>query len=333
MRKINIDKDLLDEVDTFCNTLFLKRNSGFVLPKAKLENLKNKIKPRYTDYKRYVQRIIDKYPALLKADPDEMNLFISEFKNDFPSVVVSKKIPYKNVTFHDAIVEAMRYDALREKEYLDYLQKKAYKACVYCNANSTLVIDFQYFDAKKKRKIKSRRARLELDHFYPKSKYPFLCTSFFNLYPVCGSCNRSKGDKLANFQLYTKFNQLDSFTFWIDDLSIIQYWNNKGIDNSQIKVQLLSTDGDLNLLKNHNDLFQVEEIANCNLDLAEELIHKAIVYNNSYKKSLVDSFKTLFPDQTIINRLLIGNYDNPEDVHKRPMAKFTQDIARQLGLI
>lgn len=153
------------------------------------------------------------------------------------------------------------------------------------------------------------------------------------MYPVCGNCNRSKSNKPVKFQLYTKNDQLDSFNFWIDDLSIINYWNNKGTDSSQIKVWFQSTDGEVDLLENHNETFQIQGIVNCNLDLAEELVHKAVVYNDSYKKSLVDSFKSLFPDQTIINRLLIGNYDKPEDIHKRPMAKFTQDIARQLGLI
>jgi len=144
---------------------------------------------------------------------------------------------------------------------------------------------------------------------------------------------QSKSNKPVKFELYTKSDQLDSFTFWIDDLSIIDYWNNKGTDSSRIKVCFKSTYGENDMLVNHDEVFQIQGIADCNLDLAEELVHKAVVYNNSYKKSLVDSFKALFPDQTIINRLIIGNYDKPVDVHKRTMAKFTQDIAKQLGLI
>jgi hypothetical protein len=70
------------------------------------------------------------------------------------------------------------------------------------------------------------------------------------------------------------------------------------------------------------------------MDIAEELVHKRMAYNKAYRFYLENDYKSkLFPDQAIINRLLIGNYDKPEDIHKRPMAKFTQDIAKQLGLI
>jgi hypothetical protein len=31
--------------------------------------------------------------------------------------------------------------------------------------------------------------------------------------------------------------------------------------------------------------------------------------------------------------MIIGNYIDKEDIHKRPLAKFTQDIAREAGLI
>lgn len=335
MRKIHIDNQLKYEADAFCSSLFSKREKqSFIQPLTKLQELRDNINSRkYTDYRNYVQRIIDKYSEILKADPDEMCVLINEFRIDFKNVNTGVLLPKLKKKFHEAIVEAMRYEDLRDQEYLNYLKTKSHKACVYCNSNSTLVVDFEYYDRKRKRKIKSRKARLELDHFYPKSKYPFLCTSFFNLYPVCSNCNRSKSNKAAKFQLYTKGNSLDCFVFWIDDLSIINYWNDKGKDSSKIKVHFQSNNGEFDLLSNHNELFQIQGIIDCNSDLAEELVHKAKVYNNSYKKSLVDSFRTLFPDQTIINRLLIGNYDKLEDIHKRPMAKFTQDIARQLGLI
>jgi len=35
----------------------------------------------------------------------------------------------------------------------------------------------------------------------------------------------------------------------------------------------------------------------------------------------------------MFERFLIGNYTEPKEIHKRPMAKFQQDIAEQLGLL
>jgi hypothetical protein len=36
---------------------------------------------------------------------------------------------------------------------------------------------------------KSKELMPEIDHFYPKDKYPFLAVSFFNLIPSCLTCN------------------------------------------------------------------------------------------------------------------------------------------------
>jgi hypothetical protein len=48
---------------------------------------------------------------------------------------------------------------------------------------------------------------------------------------------------------------------------------------------------------------------------------------------LKDNLDCLVPDDALIDRLLIGNYMDETDIHKRPMSKFMQDIAQQLGII
>src|SRR5690606_3268511 len=79
--------------------------------------------------------------------------------------------------------------------------------CPYCNygiveivkKNNTMPLTHQniaYFD---------------LDHFYPKSIYPFFALSFYNLIPSCHTCNSSeKGEK--DFNVATHIHPyLDSF--------------------------------------------------------------------------------------------------------------------------
>lgn len=68
-----------------------------------------------------------------------------------------------------------------EKEYNNWGKRKTYgsykfvetldlKTCPYCNRNYTFIVDEE-----------SGKLRPELDHFYPKSIYPFLAMSFYNL--------------------------------------------------------------------------------------------------------------------------------------------------------
>ena len=87
-------------------------------------------------------------------------------------------------------------------------------------------------------------------------------------------------------------------------------------------------------LKNdHAKRFKIPEIYETQKDVFEELVHLSELYTNEGQEDLVDSFKNLFPDQSMVHRLIIGNYTKPEEVHKRPLAKFTQDIAKGLGII
>lgn len=338
MRRIKIDSILESKVNTFCNGLFvIGRNSNFTHPKSQLATLKLTI----SGYKRgkkkeYIQKIIDNYDRIIKAKPIEQIQLIKEFEELLPYKEFNdpgKKEPKEENSFYSKVVEAMRYEDLREKDILPMLKEIGIKACVYCNALLTVVLEQTYKQGKRRKKIMDKpiKANLELDHFYPKSKYPFLCTSFYNLYPTCSNCNRAKHNKDSKFQLYTDDNEVEVFKFSIEEDSIIKYWKNKNLDDIKIQFDALSdNDG---LLENHNELFCIPQIYDTQKDLAEELIHKAFVYNNSYKEDLIRNFHELFPDKTIIKRLILGNYDKPVEIHKRPMAKFTCDIGKQLKII
>ena len=82
-----------------------------------------------------------------------------------------------------------------------------------------------------------------------------------------------------------------------------------------------------------NDTFSVAGIYSTQKDVAEELILKAEVYTESYRKSLIRDFPKIFTDANLTNRLIVGNYVDKNEIHRRPMSKFMQDLAKQLGLI
>ncbi|MDY0142024.1 MAG: hypothetical protein RBR97_09030 [Bacteroidales bacterium] len=336
MQRIKITPELRVKVDKFCDDLFVEtRKDHFVLPKKRLENFKSSlVVGKHKQQIEFIEKIIDEYPRILKADPDEMKVLIEEFENILPKPELSRKVPNKKKKtppFWESIVYAMRYEDLRDKEYKNFSINEGIKSCVYCNSQLALVVDYSYYNNKEKKKFKGRKARFELDHYYPKSKYPYLCATFFNLYPTCGSCNRSKSDKEVKFELYTNTDDLNVFNFWLEDESILKFLNSKNREDINIWFERL--DGDLELLNKFNELFQIQGIYDTQKDVAEELILKADAYSETYKKNLSEIFNELFQDVTIVDRLLIGNYDKPEDIHKRPLAKFQQDIARQLKLI
>lgn len=82
-----------------------------------------------------------------------------------------------------------------------YLTKNiGHNACVYCNRQYAFNIEI---DGGKN--DNSRFARPALDHWFPKSVYPLLSLSIYNLIPSCTVCNSSaKGDTI--FRLTTHVN-------------------------------------------------------------------------------------------------------------------------------
>lgn len=65
------------------------------------------------------------------------------------------------------------------------------RVCPYCNQIYTVTLPSRE-ELEKGEEFKTTRATF--DHFYAKSKYPYLAVSLFNLVPSCGVCNLNKTD-------------------------------------------------------------------------------------------------------------------------------------------
>lgn len=323
MRRIQIENKLNKKVEKFCNELFSLRE--FDLPKTLLTELsinpKNKLSGNEVAY---INHLIQNYDRVIRAKPSEFDNLINEFDLFVHHTQITK-------SFHKKITKALRYEDLRSREYLEIIKDLAINACVYCNAQLTVVIDLRKIRRGKRKNTFIRKGNLEIDHFYPKSQYPFLSTSFYNLIPCCSNCNKSKSDELSQFWLYTEDNHLEPFKFSVDEDSLDKYLLSCKCDDLIIKFN--SVDNNSDLLEKHKEHFRIEEIYSTQKDIAEELIQKSLAYTPAYKQNLVDTFGELFPDKAIINRLLIGNYAKASQIHKRPMSKISQDIARQLHLL
>ena len=81
------------------------------------------------------------------------------------------------------------------------------------------------------------------------------------------------------------------------------------------------------------DTFDIRGIYETQIDLVEEIILKARIYNDTYKATLLKEFPKLFTKSSLSDRVLLGTYADEEDIHKRPMTKFIQDIAKSLSKI
>lgn len=88
--------------------------------------------------------------------------------------------------------------------------------CPYCNSVSIV----------NKPNIEMRCS--ELDHFFPKSYFPFLSLSFFNLVPICHTCNSHKKDNL-----------FEASPFFANDISTLSKFDYKGDHVTGVSFSLL----------------------------------------------------------------------------------------------
>ncbi len=234
--------------------------------------------------------------------------------------ITSKRIfagKKKKSYLKDEIITALGYNKHRTSFFPKFFKSLGIKSCVYCNAQLTVTIDKGKNDFK---------ANYQLDHYYPKSKFPYLSISLYNLYPVCASCNLSKLEKKVDFKLYTDKIDYDLFKFEIKQSSFAKFLISRNIDDLKI---VFTKKGD----KNYDKVFKITEIYETQKDIVEEIILKSLVYNDSYRHNLINISLKKKISNSLIDRFILGNYTEPDDIYKRPMSKIMQDIGKQVGLI
>ncbi len=226
----------------------------------------------------------------------------------------------KATLLKDEILQILDYKKKRSKIYPEYFQKIGIKACVYCNSQLTITVE------KDDGTAKEYSAKFQLDHYYPKDKYPHLSVCLFNLYPVCSSCNLVKRNNPIDFKLYQNNVSESVFKFELNKRSKATFLSTRNHKDLEISFRNTS---DLHYV----DVFRVNDIYKTQYDIAEEIILKSLAYNSSYRKNLIRDFGKHRINNNLINRFILGNYVKENEIHKRPLAKFMQDIGKEAGLI
>ena len=321
MRRILINEDIIKLAEEYAEHLFENRTKNFKTPCESLIQLSEDLKKnKQLSYERYVNKIILFFPHILTLKYDEFIAYSNKHFSNLTKDELLAKVPgCKGKSFYEAVVNAMRYNEVQKTEIRPYMKRMGLNTCVYCNASYAVATD-------------DRKATFQVDHYLPKSKYPFLCISFFNLYPTCMHCNQIKSKETTyNFCLYTKDpKELNPFKFSIDDKSIIKYLLSN--DFELLKVNLKS-DTLTKEVEEHFNFFHLGGLYSQFSDEIEEIVWKAKIYNESYRNQLLAAYNKNFPFNIhAFKRFYLGFYPDAKDVHKRPLTLLKQSIAKEMGL-
>lgn len=292
--------------------------------KSPLQKLKSLLKKRRNVRRQIIKYCIDNFENILLSKPDQLFGFIQHFEQQgWNNVLDSDK------DFGLKLATAFSYqNHFRSVDFkgLWLAQQLNIKTCPYCNAQYTLNVQH---------KTKGVLAKFQFDHFFSKDKYPYLSISLYNLVPSCAICNLSKGNKPT--RLNTHYHPYvgsiyDKFIFNIDSETAIEKLVLNDISKSKLTIQIKYEDNDREFVEEHDRIFNLKGIYQNHADVAEEILMKAQMYPELKREELIE-MHGLFDDEATFYRYFLGNYHLEEDSLKRPLAKFTRDIAKQIKLI
>ncbi len=191
------------------------------------------------------------------------------------------------------------------------------KTCPYCNENLAYTAE-------------GINIRPQLDHFFPKHKYPFFAISLANLIPSCPICNHKKGKSFnESFKSPFEINSFEDFqfTFILDiELKALTEIKLKEIEKNIKEIDFIIE------IRANNELLSLKERYQNHKDIVAEIIQKQRLVN--YYKEKMDSnvLGTGFPSSEEEYRLIHCSYYpiSEEEFLKRPLSKLTFDIHKEV---
>ena len=195
------------------------------------------------------------------------------------------------------------YENFRKKFGLEFVEKLELSVCPYCNRN--------YINNGR------RNTTAQFDHFFPKSVYPILALSFYNLIPCCSVCNHIKAEKPIGVSPYDKMTTDKLLRFDVVPKAYGKY---------TVSLNALQP-----AMKQNIDVLDLEELYSMHDDLLNELALKTKTYPVVYKDFLMKLFKDkqTFGEMTA-REFYYGTYLTEEKYYLRPLSKFVKDVIEQL---
>ena len=248
---------------------------------------------------------IENTPHWLVDSPEELEKVVARVNVDY------KKLLKNDKKWRKELQAAYDYD---HKKLLDLANGLYVKTCPYCNMQYTLFLQGHT-------RTKTM-AKFQFDHFYPRSKYPMLSMSLYNLIPSCASCNQGKSSGTNLSLAFHPYHSAikDAFRFRITNPEPLL----RGVEVEVEKIEMIPL-----IEKAKADefekMFHVKALYQHHKDIAQDVFYRTYLSSYyTYRKNFL-----FLKDRKLLRRLMMGFYPEKEDIEKRPLAKLQQDLWEQ----
>lgn len=247
----------------------------------------------------------EKIKEILTADISKLRDLIEEFE-DNRSYLRIKSNSFNRILYN--IFVSNIYENKDRFNGLKFVEDLKLQTCPYCNR--------AYIQSIKRNSV----IRPEIDHFFPKSKYPYLGVSFYNLIPSCSICNgtTAKGERDSYDEDLTSPYEIksDDFKFSYDFIA-----------PEKLKIKFEKK------LAINDDYFKLEDFYKHHNDIVDELYIKIKKEETKEHYDLLSkSLKGIGFEMDDIYRFITCGYLKEEEFHKRPLSKLIKDTSEKLGL-
>ncbi|MEB9164081.1 hypothetical protein P4H78_19285 [Bacillus cereus] len=265
----------------------------------------------------YMENILSQNPEKLMSVYIDIVTRYSDFENSEGDLVFEQVNTNKGAIY-SMLEKIFNYDKFREGKLVhgwgayELCKELNINVCPYCNRMYTYTVVNQGGNI----------TRPELDHYFPRSKFPIFSLSFFNLIPSCKICNSSiKKDEYLEITKYLhpymdSLNSAYKFDFLSLDLDAMEGKNK----NNKIFINRNGFTDEKS--DKFLDKFLIEQIYEQHRDIIPKYIKK----HKCYPDSTMEELSKLL---NIEKRELLINLYNPiqsSEVIDTSLGKFNLDI-------
>lgn len=307
--------------------------------KESLKNLKDhkvKVKKKKDETEEDYQKREEKYLSEVKAIVDFLS---TEGKLDDDRIknILVGEVPYlEKAMVKIGQIESIEIQKEFERVYTNFSNRKygyqwaeklGVTVCPYCNRSYIFTV---------KKDARNGKARPQYDHFFPKSIYPYLALSMYNLIPSCAVCNGGKSN-VDSFK-DQKVQYLNPYVEGYGTKTVLQITPKKKKDRIHSYVGLAeeytvkpesAPDVDKDAAKriqNTWDLLKLGPLYEKHSDYIRNILRAKQIYTEEYLNQLIKSFPGAFDDMDDLKNVVYFNYLDEEDWGKRILAKLTHDL-------
>lgn len=317
MIRINVDKKKREEIARIFLEDAKDAQTG-LFNKLTDQNVKTELK---TNHKELYNRLYNAYSGELREDEVE-RLLLADRRDLIEYIDLFGDYEGNKKGADTLLKQVFRYDRFsKRKAAYEILQKMDVTVCPYCNR--------QYIFT-----VASGKVRPQFDHYYPKSKYPYLALSLHNMIPSCSICNMAKAS-LDTVKQPVLYPYDEEFGFEAEFGIVVRDSKNytkvlQGV-SKEFKVILEIKDGtNSSIIRTQMEKLHLYELYNQHADYVMDIIRSNYINTPERINEIYKKFPKLFRSREEVKDALYMTSTQKELWGKRPLSKLTYDIDKQL---